>query len=57
MVHTILFGTAHTACSGDSKEGSCADTDRTCRLLNVARICGTFGEACVGLDRHLNAGC
>ena len=36
----------------DSREGSCTDADWTCRLLNVARICGTFGEADADLDRR-----
>merc|ERR1712107_26445 len=31
------------------------DADWTCSALNVARTCGTFGEACVGLDRYPNA--
>ena len=53
VAYTI--GQPHTACSKDSKEGFCADADWICRLLNIARICGTFGDACVGLDRDLNA--
>ena len=46
------LGQPHTACSGDSKQDSCADADWTCRLLNMTRISGTFGEACLDLDRH-----
>ena len=45
----------HTDCSSDSKEGFCTDADWTCSAISVARTCGTFGEACVGLDRHPNA--
>ena len=48
------IGQPHTTCSSDSKEGFCTDVDRACSALNVARICGTFGEACLGLDRHPN---
>ena len=52
-IGAYTIGQTHTACSSDSKEGFCADADWTCRPLNVARICGTFGEACVGLDGQL----
>lgn len=48
-------GQPYMACSSDSKEGFCGDADWTCSALNVARTCGTFGEACVGLDRYPNA--
>ena len=53
VAYTI--GQPHTTCSSDSEEGFCTDADWACSALIVARICGTFGEACLGLDRHPNA--
>jgi len=45
----------YLACSSDSKEGVCNNGDWTCKPENVARTCGTFGEACVGLNHYPNA--
>ena len=45
----------YMACSSESQEGFCPSVDTTCSALNVARTCGTFGEACVSLDRYPNA--
>merc|ERR1719150_465629 len=43
------------ACSYDTKNGFCGEVDFKCSALNTARTCGTFGEACVGLDHYPNA--
>jgi cathepsin X len=45
----------YMACSSESKEGNCQGGDWTCTAPNVARTCGTFGEACVGLSHYPNA--
>jgi len=45
----------YMACSKESEEGNCASGDWTCTPLNVARTCGTFGQACVGLSHYPNA--
>lgn len=45
----------YVACSSDSKGGLCKGHDWSCTPLNVARTCGTFGEACVGLTSFPNA--
>jgi len=43
------------ACSTENKEGLCKGADWTCTAKNTAVTCGTFGEACVGLDKYPNA--
>merc|ERR1711865_44861 len=45
----------YMACSSESTEGVCKNGDWTCKPENVARTCGTFGEACVGLNTYPNA--
>ena len=52
-IDAYTIGQPNTACSSDFKEGFCTDANWTCRPLNVARISGTFGKACAGLDRHM----
>jgi len=44
----------YQACSSENEDGFCANSDWTCTALNVARTCGTFGQACVGLDHYPN---
>jgi len=44
----------YQACSSENSDGFCGDADWTCNALNVARTCGTFGEACVGLTHYPN---
>merc|ERR1711924_11628 len=43
------------ACSSENQVGLCKGADWTCTAKNTAVPCGTFGEACVGLDRYPNA--
>lgn len=45
----------YLACSSDSDEGLCKNSDWSCSPLNVARTCGTFGTPCVGLSSYPNA--
>jgi len=45
----------YMACSSENQEGFCSSGDWTCNALNVARTCGTFGQACVGLNHYPNA--
>jgi len=52
---SYFTGLPYMACSSDSKEGLCPASDWTCNALNVARTCGTFGKACVGLSHYPNA--
>jgi cathepsin X len=43
------------ACSGENNEGICKGGKfGTCNAENIARTCGTFGEACVGLNHYPN---
>eukprot|EP00927_Polykrikos_kofoidii_P051744 TRINITY_DN45537_c0_g1_i1.p1 TRINITY_DN45537_c0_g1~~TRINITY_DN45537_c0_g1_i1.p1 ORF type:complete len:661 (+),score=79.31 TRINITY_DN45537_c0_g1_i1:75-2057(+) len=55
----IAYTTAqpYLACSSDSNFGFCNSKgmDWSCNLLNTARTCGSFGEACQGLNRYPNA--
>jgi cathepsin X len=48
-------GQPYMACSYDTKDGFCGDVDFKCSPLNTQRTCGTFGEACFGLDHYPNA--
>lgn len=52
---SYFTGAPYMACSKDSQEGLCPASDWTCTPLNIARTCGTFGEACVGLSNYPNA--
>ena len=50
----------YIACSSDSSEGFCKNTDTSCKPINIARTCGGFegsqaGSACVGLNHYPNA--
>lgn len=45
----------YLACSADSTSTYCAHGDWSCTALNTARICGTFGEECVGASHYPNA--
>lgn len=45
----------YMACSSESEEGLCKNSDWSCTPLNVARTCGTFGTPCVGLSSYPNA--
>jgi len=53
----ISYTTANPyyACSSEIEDGMCKGGDWTCSAKNVAVTCGTFGEACVGLDKYPNA--
>jgi cathepsin X len=44
----------YLACSSESEGGFCKNAKWDCSAENVARTCGTFGEACVGLDNFPN---
>mmetsp|Transcript_54646 Transcript_54646/g.158148 ORF Transcript_54646/g.158148 Transcript_54646/m.158148 type:complete len:392 (-) Transcript_54646:187-1362(-) len=47
----------YLACTPDSKEGFCAHVDTTCKPINVARTCGSFGAEggpCTGLSSYPN---
>jgi len=45
----------YLACSGENNEGICKGGKfGSCSAENVARTCGTFGEACVGLNHYPN---
>lgn len=45
----------YLACSSESREGFCRSVDTTCKPINVARTCSTFGVDCVALDHYPNA--
>merc|ERR1719433_133885 len=56
----ISYETAqpYLACSSDSTEGFCKHVDTSCKPINVARTCGSFGKEggpCTGLSRFPNA--
>eukprot|EP01065_Artemidia_motanka_P010387 TRINITY_DN154_c0_g2_i8.p1 TRINITY_DN154_c0_g2~~TRINITY_DN154_c0_g2_i8.p1 ORF type:complete len:639 (+),score=205.24 TRINITY_DN154_c0_g2_i8:75-1991(+) len=53
----IAYETAnpYLACSSESTEGFCPKADFSCKPINVARTCPTFGEDCVALDHYPNA--
>merc|ERR1711971_1112935 len=56
----ISYETAnpYLACSSESSEGFCKHVDTSCKPLNVARTCGSFGAEggpCTGLDHYPNA--
>lgn len=56
----ISYETAnpYLACSSESKEGFCGNSDWTCTEENIARTCSTFsssGGKCVGLAEYPNA--
>jgi cathepsin X len=56
----ISYETAnpYLACSSESTEGFCGKIDTTCKPVNVARTCGSFGQEggpCTGLDSYPNA--
>mmetsp|Transcript_120795 Transcript_120795/g.385653 ORF Transcript_120795/g.385653 Transcript_120795/m.385653 type:complete len:659 (-) Transcript_120795:129-2105(-) len=48
-------GQPYVACSKDTSDGLCGHADFSCSAINTARTCGTFGQACVGLNRYPNA--
>jgi len=48
----------YQACSSDSTEGFCGNSDWTCSAMNTCRTCSTFtsnGGACIGLNQFPNA--
>jgi cathepsin X len=57
--HGISYETSqpYLACTSDSKEGFCSHVDTTCKPINVARTCGSFGAEggpCTGLSHFPN---
>merc|ERR1719277_34176 len=47
----------YLACTPESKEGFCPHVDTTCKPINVARTCGSFGAEggpCTGLSSYPN---
>eukprot|EP00928_Gymnodinium_smaydae_P001669 TRINITY_DN105_c1_g1_i6.p1 TRINITY_DN105_c1_g1~~TRINITY_DN105_c1_g1_i6.p1 ORF type:complete len:400 (-),score=106.27 TRINITY_DN105_c1_g1_i6:343-1542(-) len=56
----ISYETAnpYLACTPESTEGFCKHVDTTCKPINVARTCGSFGAEggpCTGLSSYPNA--
>jgi len=47
----------YLACSAESREGFCPHVDTSCKPVNVARTCGSFGKEggpCTGLSHYPN---